>query len=758
MCSPNEPRVAPAHYKHIFSDARAIGFKLVVGCIGFKRPVNRLWHAMKRHHAGVVIERNHRRTRQFCKTPTQDVTKCIFGPLVVLEADPRVVGQRTWVTEWNARRREGTEGPIRLATGQRCPKFLQPQPDSKRIIPANAVVTRSDNPAKFDALNAREHGLKRIEVAVDVRHHKQRAPNRAVICIQVVKPSLHTFTVASAQRCSKRTAADATDPFVNRIDVPLPRLKQTQIVNASSLRTGVCYLKLMVEVLVVESSELGGLLATLLEEYGISARWALTSEQALEMALSERPKVVVVELELPDANGLDLAELVKPDLNAHVIVTYRQESVSTPEGAGQMARIAKLDGGFRKPFRSRALIELAAEFLGRDLDRPNDLPSLIGGAPVDESQESHHEDVVELFDEDIDGDLEDINLDDLDLGDLSPNDVAPAKSGGEAFVYTVDALQEDHRIEELPTPSLEERGSRVPALVEEVSSSASELSRMWADLQSRAEAPDLASNVEPPSTDGHPVLDPAKLAPAEGELSPRLLGDTLDAFHQSSTSGEIWLRRGQGRRAILLVRGIIVGARSNLAPELLSMIARRRNLIPDDVLRAAEKKVAARQSRNLVTALTESGVTNQTLSRLLDEQTRRIVLGAFTWQDGSCRLSFIGHGKREALQVRFSVGDALVRSIVLTESMEALRTAAPDDVRFAPNPSGTYGLQQLTLSPDEAKLIIAIDGTKTVGDLCALHPHLEERLIRGLAAGLFRIGVLRFEGKGVSKPRNISFF
>lgn len=513
----------------------------------------------------------------------------------------------------------------------------------------------------------------------------------------------------------------------------------------------------MVDVLVVESSELGGLLATLLEEYGISARSATSSEQALELALRLQPKVVVVEVELPDANGLDLAELLQPDLPSNVIVTYRQETVSTPDGAEVMARIAKLDGGFRKPFRSRALIELAAEFLGRNLDRPNDLPSLIEGAPVETKDESHQEDLGELFDGELGSDIE-IDLSDIDLEDLDPDNVAPVKSGDAGFVYTVDALQEDHRIEELPTPAVDERGSRVPSPVPELASTATELSKMWLDLQSRVKAPNLDSNVEPPSSDGHPVLDPGKLAPAEGELSPRLLGDTLDAFHQSSTSGEIWLRRGDGRRAILLVRGIIVGARSNLSPELLPTIARRRKLIHDTTLISAEKRVAAKQSRNLVTALLEANVPEQTLRRLLDEQTRRIVLGAFTWQDGSCRLSFTGHGKREALQVRFSVADALVRSIVLTESMEALRAAAPDDVRFAPNPGATYGLHQLTLSPDEAKLIIGIDGTKTIGDIFALHPDLEERLVRGLAAGLFRIGVLRFDGRGIAKARNISFF
>lgn len=51
-----------------------------------------------------------------------------------------------------------------------------------------------------------------------------------------------------------------------------------------------------------------------------------------------------------------------------------------------------------------------------------------------------------------------------------------------------------------------------------------------------------------------------------------------------------------------------------------------------------------------------------------------------------------------------------------------------------------------------------MDGTKTIGDLLALHDQMPERAIRGLAAGLFCLHLTCFQGRGPAKARNISFF
>ena len=66
----------------------------------------------------------------------------------------------------------------------------------------------------------------------------------------------------------------------------------------------------MAAVLVVDSGELGELLAALLGQYGMAASRARSGEEALEIALAERPRVAIIEHDLPDAGGVDVAELL----------------------------------------------------------------------------------------------------------------------------------------------------------------------------------------------------------------------------------------------------------------------------------------------------------------------------------------------------------------------------------------------------------------------------------------------------------------
>ena len=74
-------------------------------------------------------------------------------------------------------------------------------------------------------------------------------------------------------------------------------------------------------------------------------------------------------------------------------------------------------------------------------------------------------------------------------------------------------------------------------------------------------------------------------------------------------------------------------------------------------------------------------------------------------------------------------GRLLVPTATLTP---ALKDAAPDDARFSPTGDASYGLQDLPLSADEARVVIAMDGTKTVGDLRTLFDSVPERTVRGL--------------------------
>lgn len=409
----------------------------------------------------------------------------------------------------------------------------------------------------------------------------------------------------------------------------------------------------MADVLVVDAGELGELLATLFEQYGLKAVHARTGESALEHALRDPPRAAVVEHDLPDATGLDVMELLSAELGVKVVLTHAQQHLARPPSPDFAARAARAAACFPKPFRSLSLIEATARLVGHPARPVEGGPLVSGeGAPVDDGPL----------------DLAGHEADPAPTTPPAPRPAAPADAAPPLRGF------------------VEAEGAR----------GAGDKGGLWRRAKEKSRASTL------------PVGDEA---PASGEiaLTPRALASMLDAFHQSQTTGEIWLQRGRARRVLLLVRGVIVGARSNIVGE-----------------EAATP--------------------------------RRVAMAAFTWTSGTMRATLDGRGKREPNPARVSVGDVILRGVLVTEAIEGLRAAAPDDARFAPNPESPYGLEELSLSPDEARIVVAMDGTKTVADLLTLFPDVGERTVRGLAAGLFVVGAVRFAGWGQASARRISFF
>ncbi|HEY1101364.1 MAG TPA: DUF4388 domain-containing protein, partial [Myxococcota bacterium] len=263
------------------------------------------------------------------------------------------------------------------------------------------------------------------------------------------------------------------------------------------------------------------------------------------------------------------------------------------------------------------------------------------------------------------------------------------------------------------------------------------------------------------SSSAVPSLVPSPARDTEGHLTPRVLADLLDAFHQSQTTGELWLEadEGPGRRVLLLQRGVLVGARSNLSGEdLLSRLVKRGVLSREDADHVGFL-LKTGQYVTVVAALLDTELVAQAdVAAALDEHVRRVAIGAFAWRGGTYKLTIEGRATREQLQANVHVGDVVVHAIVLTETDAALKKAAPDDARFAPIGDAVYGLEHLRLSADEARIVVAMDGTKTIADLVVLMAPIEERVVRGLAAALQALHLAHIVGRGAASARRISFF
>lgn len=513
------------------------------------------------------------------------------------------------------------------------------------------------------------------------------------------------------------------------------------------LRSRWCATRACVDVLVVDPSELGELLTTLLVQYGFSVHRVGTGEDALTFALDHNPTCVVVEAELPDTSGLDIAELCHTELGTIAVLTYPPGFVAADPDVA--ARVRALAASFVRPFRSLSLIEAVAAACGRTL-QSQPLTST-EGYPVDSLADDFGNELLltEAVDAALDGTV------DVDLED--DEDFVRADEP-EPIVVAQDDVS-------LHPPIDDDAATTIPQAARPTSTEAArpldevvlqEEHRRTTGAFSPGDLAELWQRTRARRTSSPAVV----AAPAsEGKLTPRVLADLLDAFHQSQTSGEIWMSNGSGQRLLLLRRGVVVGARSNIAGEdLLTRLLKRGALSRDDVEHVGFL-LRTGQYHSIVEAIVDNELVDEaTLRTAIDDHVRRVAIAAFSWASGSYRITLEGRAAREVLSANVHVGDIVVHAIMLTESDSALKKAAPDDARFAPVGDAVYGLEHLRLTPGEARVVIAMDGTKTIGDLLVLTAPTTERVVRGLAAGLLCLHLARFAGRGAAAARKISFF
>ena len=563
------------------------------------------------------------------------------------------------------------------------------------------------------------------------------------------------------------------------------------------------------DVLVVDPGELGALLSKLLQQYGFTTERVDTGDRALTLALEKQPSVIIVDAELPDTSGLDLAELLRDELQSRTLLTY-PASFTAANAADRMQR---LDGAFVRPFRSLALIESVGHLLGRPLQRLSGTPdSPVSSPPVssppppvssplppvssppppvssppprvssppprvssplppvssplppvsspspspvsswapvssvvaviDESPADFEQGIEILladeFADDADGRPDEFVLQDFDPGALAVGNIAEhVDDGGQSTVKFGRTRLSSEAAWPMDVVSSEER------------------------VQPRGSSPvdlmDLRHRVKERRSGGMPPLRPAPM----GELTPRLLADLLDALHHTQFSGELNLTDGSGleRRVLLLERGLIVGARSTIEGEdLISLLLRRKAIAADDA-DDVTFMLSHKQFRTVTEAVLASEyVPEVLLGNVLGEHVRLVAIGAFSWPVGRYQLTLDDTGDREALRSAVHVSDIIVQVVIVTEDDDGLRRAAPDDARFATVGDAVYGLEHLKLSPAEARVVMSMDGTKTILDLITLHAPVSERVVRGLAAGLFCLNLTRFLGRGPAAARRISFF
>ena len=118
-------------------------------------------------------------------------------------------------------------------------------------------------------------------------------------------------------------------------------------------------------ILIVDDNPLNLKLAKLvLETEGYRVETAIDAEEALKLLDTALPRLILMDIQLPGMDGLELARRLKRDTATAgvAIVAVTAYAMTTDE---QKAMAAGCDGYIRKPFNTSTLPDLVAHYVHR---------------------------------------------------------------------------------------------------------------------------------------------------------------------------------------------------------------------------------------------------------------------------------------------------------------------------------------------------------------------------------------------------------
>ncbi len=104
------------------------------------------------------------------------------------------------------------------------------------------------------------------------------------------------------------------------------------------------------------------LLRVLLKTEGYEVRTAMDAQEALELMKHFRPRLILMDLQLPGMSGLELTSRLKADARTRDIIILAITAYAM-KGDDEKARAAGCDGYISKPIDTRALASLIAQRL-----------------------------------------------------------------------------------------------------------------------------------------------------------------------------------------------------------------------------------------------------------------------------------------------------------------------------------------------------------------------------------------------------------
>ena len=123
-------------------------------------------------------------------------------------------------------------------------------------------------------------------------------------------------------------------------------------------------------ILVVDDNPLNlKLTRILLTAHGYEVRTAMDSKEALKILNTYQPRLILMDIQMPGMNGLELTRRLKADPSTRDIVVLALTAYAM-KGDEHRAREAGCNGYIAKPIDTRSLPAVVREYLEREDGKP----------------------------------------------------------------------------------------------------------------------------------------------------------------------------------------------------------------------------------------------------------------------------------------------------------------------------------------------------------------------------------------------------
>ena len=206
----------------------------------------------------------------------------------------------------------------------------------------------------------------------------------------------------------------------------------------------------------------------------------------------------------------------------------------------------------------------------------------------------------------------------------------------------------------------------------------------------------------------------------KGTLDDFTLSDIFRLLSFTKKTGKLEVKRSAGEGNVFFRDGDVYFAQSSLKKEPLGQkLIRSGSLTEAQLLKALDLHASTGQRVGEI-LLEQGAITQEQLVGAVAEQIEDAAFDLLRWQLGE--FHFETHERFEVeIPISVSVENLIMEASRRLDELDVIQRKIPSDrVILSVAPAPPEGARQINISPEEWRLLVLVDGTRTVGEVCEM--------------------------------------